>query len=420
MAISQSPFSFPAYRRYWLARFMSVIAQNAMVVVIGWQTYDLARHTMSPKEAALRLGLVGLAQFLPLMILTLVTGLVADRIDRRFIARSTVTLEMGCAVILAVLTWRGTISMPAIFAVATLLGVARAFAGPALQALGANIVPREILPSAIATSSLAWQIGAIGGPALGGYLYAIGSSVPYIASTVLFATSLCLLMLINVPARAVQQSTSTPWRQAIEGLSYLRRNRLVLGAISLDLFAVLLGGATAMLPVYARDILHVGSSGLGHLRGAPAIGSALVALYLGRHPLRTKVGVKLLAAVGIFGTGTILFGISYLFPAQMVVALIALGLLGGADMVSVFIRQSLIQLYTPDQMRGRVGAVSTLFISGSNELGEAESGFLASLIGPVAAVVAGGVGTILVALAWVRLFPEIRRADRLEPPRSLE
>jgi MFS family permease len=420
MVRSTSPFSIPAYRHYWLARLCSQVGHQAMVVIIGWQVYDVARRTMQPREAALQLGLIGLAQFLPLLLLTLVTGLAADRIDRRWIARATTALEMGCAAFLAVMTWMGAMNLPALFAVAILMGVARAFSAPALQALSPNLVPPALLPAAIATSSIAWQIGAVGGPPLGGYLYALHAPLAYTLSAILFALAVLMLMLIGPVPRTELDGKRNPWAQMLDGFAYIRRNRLVLGAISLDLFAVLLGGATAMLPIYARDILHVGSDGLGHLRAAPAVGAMLVALWLGRRPLHTNVGLKLLAAVAVFGLGTIGFGWSYLLPAPMAIALGSLFLLGGADMVSVYIRQSLIQLYTPDAMRGRVGAVSTLFISGSNELGEAESGFLAAAIGPVAAVVAGGVGTIACAILWAKLFPEILRARTFDPPRSLE
>jgi MFS family permease len=273
-------------------------------------------------------------------------------------------------------------------------------------------VPREILPRAIAMSSIAWQSGAIAGPALGGYLYAWAPHMPYAVSAGLFALSLLCMFLIRPLARTAMDATRNPWKQMIDGLHYVRRNKLVLGAISLDLFAVLLGGATAMLPVFARDILHAGPTGLGHLRAAPAVGATLTALWFAWRPLKHNVGVKMLAAVGVFGGATIVFGLSRWMP----LSLFCLALLGAADMLSVYVRQSLIQLYTPDAMRGRVGAVSSLFISASNELGEAESGFLAALIGPVTAVVAGGVGAIGVTLLWAKYFPELGRARSFEPP----
>ncbi|RYY23766.1 MAG: MFS transporter [Sphingomonadales bacterium] len=428
------PFAIANFRYYWLARLSTTLAQMAMVIVIGWQVYDIARATMTVKEAAFQLGLIGVAQFLPLLVLSLFAGWVADRIDRRWIARGAVSLEVFCAVSLCWLTWHDTITLPALFGIAALLGVARAFAGPALGALAPNLVPKEILPTAIALSAVAWQSGAIIGPAMGGYLYAGADWLPYAVSGGLFSFAVVMLCLIRpVPMPAVK-GTGNPWAQMIDGLHYVRRNRLVLGAISLDLFAVLLGGATAMLPVYARDILQVGSEGLGHLRAAPALGAVVVGAFFAWRPLKTNVGVKMLGAVAVFGVATAAFGLSaplmvpifgpaaigHDFAPAVLLALVALFVLGAADMVSVYVRQSLIQLYTPDEMRGRVGAVSTLFISGSNELGEAESGFLAAAIGPVAAVVGGGIGAILVTILWARLFPELRRARTFDPPANLE
>jgi len=395
-----------------MARLSSTIAQMAMVIVIGWQVYDIARHTMGLKEAAFRLGIIGLVQFVPLFLLTLVTGWTADRVDRRWIARASIALELACAVTLAWFAWNKTTTLEILYAVAALLGVARAFAGPALGALAPNLVPREILPRAIALSSIAWQSGAILGPALGGYLYAWAPFTPYAASSLLFAIGLAGLLAIAPIPRAEISRGPNPWAQMVEGLRYVRRNRLVLGAISLDLFAVLLGGATAMLPVFARDVLHSGPEGLGHLRAAPAVGATLTAAFFSIRPLKHNVGVKMLTAVGVFGGATIVFGFSRWMP----LSLLCLALLGSADMFSVYVRQSLIQLYTPDQMRGRVGAVSSLFISASNELGEAESGFLGALIGPVPAVIAGGVGAIAVVLLWSWWFPELRLAKSFDTP----
>jgi MFS family permease len=432
--MASHPFAVPNFRAYWVARLAATLGQMAMVIVIGWQVYDIARQTMTVKEASFQLGLIGVAQFLPLLVLSLFAGWVADRIDRRWIARAAIALEAFCALSLAWLTYHHTISLPALFGIAALLGVARAFASPALGALAPNLVPKAILPTAIALSSLAWQAGTVIGPAMGGYLYAGADWLPYVVSGGLFLLSLLMLMLISPVPRSTRKFEGSPWVQMIDGLRYVRRNRLVLGAISLDLFAVLLGGATAMLPVYARDILQVGSEGLGHLRAAPALGAVVTAIFFSWRPLKTEVGRKMLAAVGIFGLATVVFGLAapLLVPAlgpsaigsdiapAVLLSLIALFVLGAADMVSVYVRQSLIQLYTPDEMRGRVGAVSTLFISGSNELGEAESGFLAALIGPVAAVVGGGVGAVLVTILWAKLFPELRRARTFDPPANLE
>jgi MFS family permease len=411
------PFTFRDYRFYWAARFASTIAQLSMVIVIGWQVYDIARHQgMSIRDASLQLGWIGAAQFAPLLLLTLITGWTADRLDRRWIVRATCLLELFCAATLAWLNWRHATSLPALFGVAALLGVARAFAGPAFGALAPNLVPPAVLPTAIAFSSISWQSGSVVGPALGGYLYAIKPWVPYATSAMLFAVCFACLMIIRPIKRSVIRGSTKPIAQMVDGLRYVRRNRLVLGAISLDLFAVLLGGATAMLPVYARDYLHVSALGLGDLRAAPAFGSASMALLLSIRPLKQNVGVKMLFAVALFGLCTVAFGLSPWMAAPMTIALGSLAVLGAADMVSVYVRQSLIQLWTPDDMRGRVGAVSGLFISGSNELGEAESGFLAALIGPVAAVVAGGCGAMLVALAWSRWFPELRLARTFDPP----
>lgn len=411
-----SPFAFRDYRFYWLARVTTTLAGNAMVVVIGWQVYDIARRTMDTKAAALQLGFIGLAQFLPLLALTLVVGWTADRVDRRWIARCAVLLELFCAATLAFLAWQGTTTLGALFTIAALLGVARAFASPALQALAPNLVPIAVLPAAIAVSSIGWQIGALGGPVAGGFLYAHSHFLPYAVAAGLFVIAFgCLMMIRPVPRSAIEGALN-PWQQMVDGLAYVRRNRLVLGAISLDLFAVLLGGATAMLPIFARDILHVGPQGLGLLRLSPALGAVAVGLWFARFPLKREVGTKMLIAVGVFGLATVGFGLSRVMWLSMAM----LALLGAADMLSVYVRQSLIQIYTPDAMRGRVGAVSTLFISGSNELGEAESGFLAAAIGPVAAVIAGGIGAVAVTILWARWFPELRRARTFDPPKTLE
>jgi MFS family permease len=412
----RSPFAIRDFRLFWISRLAATLGQISVVVVIGWQVYDIARtQGLSEKAAALQLGFVGLAQFLPLFALTLPAGWVADRLDRRCVAWASTLLQVVCTAALGLLAHDGLTSLPALFAIAALLGVARAFQGPAMSAMSPNLVPAEILPRAIATSSFAWQGAAIAGPAMGGYFYAVGPDVPYwVAAGLELVSLLCLLGIRPLPRRE-RMAAASPWQQMIDGLHYVRKNRLVLGAISLDLFAVLLGGATAMLPVYARDILHVGPEGLGHLRAAPAIGATLVALFFSWRPIKRGVGAKLFIAVGLFGAATIGFGLS----TSMMLSLACLLVLGAADMFSVFVRQSLMLIYTPDEMRGRVGAVSGLFISASNELGEAESGLLASLIGPVAAVVAGGLGAIGVTLLWMKFFPELRRASSFDPPDAL-
>ena len=411
MSLLPEPLRIADFRAYWLARLTTTIAQMAMVIVIGWQVYDIARETMSVGDAAFQLGLIGLVQFVPLFALTPVSGWAADRFDRRVIARIVILLEMACAVILFAVTWSDQVNLPILFAVAALLGVARAFAGPALGALAPNLVPRDLLPKAIALSSTAWQAGAIAGPAIGGLLYDVSHHLPYGISAGLFAFATACLFTIGPVARS-KIEPGKPIRRMVEGLAYVRRNRLVLGAITLDLFAVLLGGVTAMLPVYARDILFVGAQGLGPMRAAPALGATLTAIYFSIRPIKTDVGVKMLSAVVIFGAATAVFGLS----TSYWLSLVMLALLGAADMFSVYIRQSLIQLHTPDAMRGRVAAASTLAISASNELGEARGGFAAAWLGPVAATAGGGVAAVLVTLVWAAWFPELRRARTFDPP----
>ncbi|MGA9581875.1 MAG: MFS transporter [Allosphingosinicella sp.] len=405
------PFRIANFRYYWTARLTATLAQSAMMLIIGWQVYNIAREDgLGIAAASARLGLIGLVQFLPLFVLTPVTGWVADRIDRRQIARATIALQILGAAVLAWATWAGTIDLLILYSVAFLLGIARAFSGPALGALAPNLVPRESLPNAIALSSISWQAGMIAGPGLGGYLYAWVPEASYIGAALLFLVSLLCLFLIGPVPRPEVDRSRHPIRQMVDGLAYVRTNRLVLAAITLDLFAVFLAGATALLPVYARDILQVGPEGLAQLGAAPALGATLTALLFSFRPLKTNVGTKMLWAVIVFGIATIAFG----FSTWMPLSLAALFVVGASDMFSVYVRQSLIQLSTPDAMRGRVGAVSQLTISASNELGEAESGFLAALVGPVAAVVAGGVGAIAVTLLWVRWFPELRRARSFE------
>ena len=412
MKLVPAPLMIPAFRAYWIARLAATIAQTAMVIVIGWQVYDIARETMSIQAAALRLGLIGVVQFVPLFALSLIAGWVADRVDRRHVARLALALELICAAALGLANWLDLISLGWLYGIAALLGVARAFAGPALGALAPNLVPRALLPNAIALSSIAWQSGTVIGPAAGGYLLAVSPATPYAVSAMLFALALVGLFRIGPVERPIIDRSAGPWSQVGDGLRYVRRNRLVLGAISLDLFAVLLGSATAMLPIFARDILHTGPEGLGHLRAAPAVGATLTAIWFAFRPLKYNVGVKMLSAIGVFGAATVAFGLSRSIP----LSLGCLFLLGAADMLSVYVRQSLIQIHTPDAMRGRVGAVSTLFISASNELGEAESGFLAALVGPVIAVVGGGIGAVAIVLVWAWRFPELRLATGFDPP----
>ncbi len=392
------------------------LAQYAMMLIIGWQTYNIARDGgMGVAEASGQLALIGLLQFVPLFLLTPFSGWAADHFDRRNLGRLTVFLQLICAGILAWLTWSETLTLSWIYGVAVLLGIARAFAGPALSALAPNLVPKAILPNAIALSSISWQSGMIIGPALGGYLYAVIPALPYAAAGLLFVVSITALSFIGKvpqPPRAVNQR---PIHQMVEGLRYVVRNKMVLGAITLDLFAVFLAGATALFPVYARDILEVGETGLAQLAMAPAVGAALTALWFSFRPLKTQVGPKMLWAVAIFGVATIVFGMSTYMPLSLAMLFIV----GAADMFSVYIRQSLIQLHTPDDKRGRVSSVSLLTISASNEFGDFFSGSLAYAIGPVAAVVGGGAGAIVTVALWSKIFPVLRTTRTFEPPEEL-
>jgi len=417
MADAPHPFRIANFRAYWLARLTMMLGQYSMMLIIGWQAYNIARDSgMSPGSAAAQLGLIGLLQFVPLFFLTPLSGLAADKFDRRHVARLTVALQIACAAILAAATASGSITLPILFGIAVLLGISRAFSGPALSALAPNLVPKEVLPNAIALSSIAWQTGMIVGPAIGGYLYVILPALPYFVSAALFAISLIALSTISKVERSVIKGKAGPISQIIDGLRYVRANKMVLGSITLDLFAVLLAGATALLPVFARDILEVGATGLSQLAAAPAVGAALTALFFSFRPLKTGVGPKMLGAVAAFGVATVIFGFSRWMPLSLAALFVA----GSADMFSVYIRQSLIQIHTPDDKRGRVSAVSLLTISASNELGEAESGFLAALIGPVAAVVVGGIGAIGVVLLWARWFPELRHTKTFETPEDIE
>jgi MFS family permease len=412
------PLSLPDFRAYWAARFCNTIALSSMTIIIGWQVYGIARdvHHLDIKQATFLLGMIGVAQFIPLFLLTPIVGLAADTFDRRMIVRLTTALVAVTIAALGVLTWLHWLNLYALFAAAAAIGVAQAFSGPAFSALAPNLVPREILPTAIAVSSTAWQIGAIAGPSLGGVLYSINPVFSYAVATALLLAALVALFLIGKVPQPRAQTGDTPIRRIIEGFRYVRRNRLILATITLDLFAVLLAGATALLPVFARDILHVGSQGLGVLAASMGVGATAAGILFSIRPLASNVGVKMLIAVVVFGASITTFGLSHSLPLSVV----ALALAGAADMVSVYVRTSLVQLHTPDAMRGRVGAVSQLTIAASNELGQAESGIAGALLGPVGAVVFGGIGAILVTLLWSRLFPELRLAKSFDPPEILQ
>jgi MFS family permease len=396
------------YVLFLSGRFLGTLATGSQAVVIAWDVYALARQTMSLAEAAFVVGMIGLVQFLPLFALTLVAGETADRHDRRRILIVCYLALIAISVGLALRSALGFGLWP-VFLFAGFFGCARAFYQPTASALGPMLVPLPLLPQAIATNSLAAQFASIVGPALGGLL-CVGSPVlGYAVSAGLYIAAGICVCLIRADTRPPDVTERSRVAQIREGLVYLWGNKLVLGAISLDLFAVLLGGATGLLPVFARDILAVGPQGFGILRASPAAGAVLVASFLARSPIRDRAGVKMLIAVVLFGVMTVVFAYSRWAPLSM----FALVVLGGADMVSVFIRQSLVQIATPDELRGRVSAVATLFIGASNELGEFESGVTARIFGPVGAVAFGGVGAIAVTAVWAWLFPSLRTADRL-------
>lgn len=413
MTLPTSPLQIRDYRYFWASRFASVVATTSMVVAIGYQLYDVARsaYHMSIPAAAFQLGLLGLAQFVPLMLLTPVAGVVADRFDRRIVGGLAIGIDLLIALILATATAAGFHSLPLLFAIAAMHGAARVFVGPALGAIAPNIVPAELMPRAIAINSIAWQAGSVAGPALGGLLFATHPALPYAVSAgLLLLSCLGVAMIRKLPPPQFARDVH-PIRQIVDGFTYVWNERFLLGCVTLDLFAVLLGGATALLPVFARDILHVGPEGLGQMRAAPALGAAVVALWMSWKPLARDVGAKMLWAVAAYGLATLAFGISRWFP----LSLLFLALLGAADMVSVFVRSSLVQLNTPDEVRGRVQAISGLAISASNELGEMQSGIAASLLGATGAVVFGGVGAVVITVLWARLFPELIRARTFAP-----
>ncbi|PXW92879.1 putative MFS family arabinose efflux permease [Sphaerotilus hippei] len=394
-----------SYVYFWLTRLSSQLAGQMMMVALGWQMYDLT-------SSAWDLGLVGLAQFLPALLLTLPAGHVADRYHRARVMLGATALQALAA---AGLTWAshgGWASRELILLVSIGLGVAKAFQMPASQALPALLVPMGLLPRAVALSSSGMQLAIIGGPAIGGLLYVAGADVVYLLCAALLLLGCALAAGIRHEAPAAAQARS--WRTVFDGVHFLRGQPVMLGAISLDLFAVLLGGATALLPIFAKDILHTGPWGLGLLRAAPAVGALLMSAWLARRPLERRVGHWMLSAVGVFGLCMLVFALSTSLWLSMVALLVS----GAADMVSVVIRQTLVQLETPDEMRGRVSAVNSIFIGASNQLGEFESGTTAALMGPVGSVLLGGVGVLAVTLAWTRLFPGLWQRDRLHPQRE--
>jgi MFS family permease len=394
---------------FWAERFISTLGVQIQSVAVGWQVYAIARLTRSVGESAFLVSMIGLAQFLPLLLLTLVAGETADRRTRKFIVAISLTVDAVSAGVLLVLALSGSHALWPVFAVSVLFGASRAFLSPASSALGPMLVPRALLPRAIAWNSLAWQSASIIGPAVGGLLLIHSPALAFGASLGLYLTAAVMALMIRKNTRPETQPGSR-LELIKEGLSYVWNNKIVLGSISLDLFAVILGGATALLPVFAKDVLHVGPEGFGLLRAAPAVGASLVAIYLASNPIRRHAGRIMFFGVAAFGAATVVFGLS----KSLWLSVGALALLGGADMLSVYVRQTLVQIVTPDAMRGRVSAVSGVFISASNELGEAESGVAAWFLGPVGAAVFGGIGAMGVTGLWAWLFPALRKADRLD------
>ena len=395
-----------AFMRMWFARLSGTTGNQMLMVAVGWQMYELT-------GSAWDLGLVGLYQFLPALLLTLVAGHVADRVHRGRIIAACLVMQalVALTLVAATLGWgasRGWASRDLLLGVSVMLGVARAFQMPAQQALTPMLVPPTMLPRAMAFSSAGMQAAVIGGPALGGIVFVAGAAAVYATCTALFAIGCVLIFLVKYEHIPPPREPVT-LRTMLAGAEFVWQRKALLGAVSLDLFAVLLGGATALLPMFAKDILHVGPWGLGLLRAAPAAGALVVSVVLTRWPLERRVGHTMFASVALYGACMVVFGVS----TDFMLSLAVLALSGGADMVSVVVRQTLVQLETPNEMRGRVSAVNSVFIGASNQLGEFESGATAALMGPVGSVVAGGVGTLLVAALWFKWFPALAQRDRM-------
>jgi MFS family permease len=398
----RSAFRHRDFALFWVALVTTGFAGAMATVAIGWQVYSV-------RENPLDLGLIGLCEFLPLLLFALPAGHIADRVPRRRVYALMVVLDMFVFAALLVVTIRGADQVWPFFALAFLTGTAGAFGAPAGRALTPSLVPQEILVSALAQRSIAFQLALVGGPAVGGLLFAIRAELVYVSSIALSVVALgCVLALHKGREPAAEGAADLG--EVLAGVRLIRRTNVLLGAISLDLFAVLLGGAVALLPVFAKDILDVGPTGLGFLRTAPAIGSFLAALAIARYPVRRHAGRTLFVVVAGFGVCMIVFGLS----REMWLSMLALALGGAFDLVSVVLRSTILPLVTPDELRGRVTAVEMVFISASNELGAFESGVAAALIGAVPAVVIGGVATIVVAGLWWRLFPDLTRVDRLD------
>ena len=407
-AAGRVAFSYPGFVHFQLARFFIVLATEMQSVAVGWQVYEITKKPLA-------LGLVGLAQFLPGIFLFLVSGHAADRYDRRKLIVLCYAGYAICSGSLLYLALRGVRSVYPIYAVLVLLGVVRSFAGPVSRALLPQLVPEKDFVNAVAWASSIYQCAIVLGPSVGGIVYAASGGPAAVYTLSFIAAAAAVLSTLQIRLQSIARAPEPMnWKTALAGVRYIWREKLILGSISLDLFAVLLGGAVALLPVYAREILQTGPWGLGILRSAPAAGAAAMAIFMAHKPLGRRAGSTMLWCVAGFGVATILFGIS----RSLVVSLLALFLVGATDMVSVIVRQMLIQVGTPDEMRGRVNAVDMIFIGASNELGQFESGLTAQWFGTVRAVVLGGLGTLIVTGLWAWYFPELRRTAGLEKPES--
>ena len=389
------------FRRFLGVRLAGTAANQMLLVALGWQMYDLT-------GSAWDLGLVGLVQFVPALLLTIPAGQLVDRVDRRAVVVASLLLQAGVAGVLGWASATDVVGRNLILALSVVIGIARALQMPAQQALVPSLVEPKALPRALATSSSVMQVAIIGGPALGGFLYALGGTVTYGAAFALLAVAIGAATSIRARTGTLAKPPMT-LQSLFAGFGFIARERVILGAMSLDLFAVLLGGALALLPMFAKDVLHTGAWGLGLLRAAPAAGAFLMGVTLAHRPLRGRVGHWMFGAVAIYGVATLAFALSTVF----VVSFALLAISGAADTVSVVIRQTLVQLETPDAMRGRVSAVNSTFIGASNQLGEFRAGAIAAWLGPVGSVVVGALGTLLVVALWMRLFPALVRRDRL-------
>lgn len=397
-------FRHRSYTLFFFARFLAAFAIQIISVAVGWQMYEVTK-------SAFLLGMIGLVQFLPSLLLILVTGSVTDRYSRRSIVSICLVVSALCAVALLLLTLTGTFAPVPVFAVLLVFGIERAFMGPAVQSLSPNLVPEKDLANSFAWNASSWQTASIVGPMAGGLLYGLGPTVAYSVALAFMTAAAALVFVIPKPAqRKVGEPTS--WSYILAGFRFIRFEKVVLGAISLDLFAVLLGGAVALMPIFASDILVLGPLGLGLLRAAPGVGAIAMAIFLATFPIRHGSGIKMFVGVAAFGLGTMVFGLSQ----TPWLSILALAVMGAGDMISVYVRETLMALWTPDEVRGRVNAVNSVFIGASNELGEFRAGLMAHFIGAVPAVVIGGIGTLAVSVLWAWAFPQLRRIDTLDAP----